>query len=95
MIGGFDLPIALGILILFARSLFDVLTGAGPGFMDSMSGLVFFLLLVLLLAGGELLLLLDLRDTGCSGAEAEAALGKPPADLDLHVRRQDLLAVLA
>jgi Cu+-exporting ATPase len=40
-----DVPIALGILILFARSVYDILTGAGPGFLDSMSGLVFFLLI--------------------------------------------------
>jgi Cu+-exporting ATPase len=39
-----DVPIALGILILFLRSLADILTGAGPGFLDSMSGLIFFLL---------------------------------------------------
>jgi P-type Cu+ transporter len=39
-----DVPIALGILILFVRSLVDIMSGAGPGFLDSMSGLVFFLL---------------------------------------------------
>ncbi len=39
-----DVPIALGILILFARSLADILADAGPGFLDSMSGLIFFLL---------------------------------------------------
>jgi Cu+-exporting ATPase len=39
-----DVPIALGILVLFARSIVDIVTGAGPGFLDSMSGLVFFLL---------------------------------------------------
>jgi P-type Cu+ transporter len=40
-----DVPIAVGILVMFARSVVDVATGAGPGFFDSMSGLVFFLLL--------------------------------------------------
>lgn len=40
-----DLPLALGILVLFVRSLVDIFSGAGPGFLDSMSGLVFFLLL--------------------------------------------------
>ena len=39
-----DVPIALGIAILFVRSIADILTGAGPGFLDSMSGLIFFLL---------------------------------------------------
>jgi len=40
-----DVPLALGIFILFARSLYDIFTQAGPGFLDSLSGLVFFLLL--------------------------------------------------
>jgi Cu+-exporting ATPase len=40
-----DVPIALGILVLFSRSAYEIVTQTGPGFMDSMSGLVFFLLL--------------------------------------------------
>lgn len=40
-----DQPIALGIVALFVRSLADVLTGAGPGYFDSLAGLVFFLLI--------------------------------------------------
>lgn len=39
-----DVPIALGILVLFLRSLFEILSGTGAGFFDSMTGLVFFLL---------------------------------------------------
>ena len=39
-----DLPISLGILALFIRSAIDILSGAGPGFIDSMAGLVFLLL---------------------------------------------------
>jgi Cu+-exporting ATPase len=39
-----DQPIALGIVALFLRSAFDVLLGAGPGYFDSLAGLVFFLL---------------------------------------------------
>jgi Cu+-exporting ATPase len=39
-----DVPIALGILILFARSVYDILSQTGPGYLDSMSGLVLFLL---------------------------------------------------
>jgi Cu+-exporting ATPase len=38
-----DLPIAIGILVLFSRSVYEILTGTGPGFMDSLAGLVFFL----------------------------------------------------
>lgn len=40
-----DLPVAIGIITLFIRSLFDILSGYGPGFIDSLSGLVFFLLI--------------------------------------------------
>ncbi|MBX2980173.1 MAG: heavy metal translocating P-type ATPase metal-binding domain-containing protein [Flavobacteriales bacterium] len=40
-----DFPIALGIIALFSRSVWDVLTGYGPGYFDSLGGLIFFLLL--------------------------------------------------
>ncbi|HWO57795.1 MAG TPA: heavy metal translocating P-type ATPase metal-binding domain-containing protein [bacterium] len=39
-----DVPLALGIGMLFARSAFDVLFDVGPGYFDSLTGLVFFLL---------------------------------------------------
>ncbi|MBU1099277.1 MAG: heavy metal translocating P-type ATPase metal-binding domain-containing protein [Bacteroidetes bacterium] len=39
-----DVPIALGISVLFMRSIFEILSGTGAGFFDSMTGLVFFLL---------------------------------------------------
>ncbi len=40
-----DVPIALGILILFVRSVVDIAGGTGTGYLDSMTGLVFFLLI--------------------------------------------------
>ncbi len=40
-----DVPISLGITIQFIRSLYEIITGTGSGYMDSMSGLVFFLLI--------------------------------------------------
>jgi Cu+-exporting ATPase len=40
-----DVPISLGITILFFRSVFEILGGSGIGYMDSFTGLVFFLLL--------------------------------------------------
>ena len=40
-----NVPLALGIGMLFFRSLYDILSGTGPGYLDSFSGLVFFLLL--------------------------------------------------
>lgn len=40
-----DQPIALGIVALWTRSLWDVLMGIGPGYFDSLAGLLFFLLI--------------------------------------------------
>lgn len=40
-----DVPIALGILVLFIRSTLEIAMDWGSGFFDSLSGLVFFLLL--------------------------------------------------
>ncbi|MEM1124449.1 MAG: heavy metal translocating P-type ATPase metal-binding domain-containing protein, partial [Bacteroidota bacterium] len=40
-----DVPIALGILTLFGRSVFEILTHTGAGYLDSLAGLVFFLLI--------------------------------------------------
>lgn len=39
-----DFPIALGLISLLIRSLFEILTGFGPGYVDSFGGLTFFLL---------------------------------------------------
>ncbi len=40
-----DVPIALGITALFGRSVFEILTQTGAGYIDSLAGLVFFLLI--------------------------------------------------
>jgi Cu+-exporting ATPase len=40
-----DAPIALAIVITFARSVYEILNGTGAGYLDSMSGIVFFMLL--------------------------------------------------
>lgn len=39
-----DAPIALAILITFLRSVYEIATQSGPGYLDSMSGIVFFML---------------------------------------------------
>ncbi len=39
-----DVPLALGIVVLYFRSLFEIATDSGAGYMDSLAGLVFFLL---------------------------------------------------
>lgn len=40
-----DVPIAIGLLALFFRSSYDIITATGPGYFDSFTGLVFFLLI--------------------------------------------------
>lgn len=40
-----DVPIAVGLLALFLRSSYDIITATGPGYFDSFTGLVFFLLI--------------------------------------------------
>ena len=40
-----DLPIAIGIVVLFLRSAFEIITDTGTGFIDSLTGLIFFLLI--------------------------------------------------
>ncbi|MEP0862102.1 MAG: heavy metal translocating P-type ATPase metal-binding domain-containing protein [Ignavibacterium sp.] len=40
-----DVPISLGILVLFIRSAYEILFNIGAGYFDSMTGLVFFLLI--------------------------------------------------
>ncbi len=40
-----DVPIALGLFALFTRSAYDIISHSGPGYLDSLSGLVFFLLI--------------------------------------------------
>jgi len=40
-----DAPIALAITITFLRSIYEITSGTGAGYLDSMSGIVFFMLL--------------------------------------------------
>jgi Cu+-exporting ATPase len=40
-----DVPITLGIAVLFFRSVFEIIAELGPGYLDSLAGLVFFLLI--------------------------------------------------
>ncbi|WP_276133143.1 heavy metal translocating P-type ATPase [Polluticoccus soli] len=39
-----DAPIALALLITYSRSLYEIFSGIGAGYLDSMSGIVFFML---------------------------------------------------
>ncbi len=40
-----DFPIALALIITFGRSLYEIISGTGSGYLDSMTGIVFFMLL--------------------------------------------------
>lgn len=40
-----EVPVALGLAVIFIRSLVDIVSGAGEGFLDSFAGLVLFLLI--------------------------------------------------
>lgn len=40
-----DVPISLGIAVIFFRSVFEVVSGFGAGYFDSLTGLIFFLLI--------------------------------------------------
>jgi Cu+-exporting ATPase len=40
-----DVPIVLGILVLYGRSIYEVVTDYGPGYFDTLCGLLFFMLL--------------------------------------------------
>lgn len=40
-----DVPISIGIVALYAQSCYSILSGQGPGYMDSFAGFIFFLLI--------------------------------------------------
>ncbi|MEX2604820.1 MAG: heavy metal translocating P-type ATPase metal-binding domain-containing protein [Gracilimonas sp.] len=40
-----DVPISIGIVALFSRSVYEIVTATGTGYMDSFTGLIFFLLI--------------------------------------------------
>ncbi|MCB9309968.1 MAG: heavy metal translocating P-type ATPase metal-binding domain-containing protein [Lewinellaceae bacterium] len=40
-----DIPIAIGMLTLFFRSVYEILSGSGEGYLDSLTGFIFFLLI--------------------------------------------------
>lgn len=40
-----DVPIAIGIVAMFSRSIYEIISDTGPGYFDSMTGLIFFMLI--------------------------------------------------
>lgn len=39
-----DIPLVMSILLTFGRSVYEIVTGSGAGYLDSMSGIIFFML---------------------------------------------------
>jgi P-type Cu+ transporter len=40
-----DVPIVLGIIVMFIRSIYEIVSGTGAGYMDSLAALIFFMLI--------------------------------------------------
>jgi P-type Cu+ transporter len=40
-----DVPIVLGVIVMFIRSTYEILSGTGAGYMDSLAALIFFMLI--------------------------------------------------
>ncbi|MHC1737144.1 MAG: heavy metal translocating P-type ATPase metal-binding domain-containing protein [Ignavibacteriaceae bacterium] len=40
-----DVPVSLGIITIYIKSLYDIFNGLGPGYMDTLAGLIFLLLI--------------------------------------------------
>jgi P-type Cu+ transporter len=98
-----DVPLSLGIIALFARSAFEILTQTGGGYMDSFSGLLFFLLLGKWFQQKTFYHLSFERDyksyfpisatlkTEPNGAETTVALNKLAAGDTIVVRNQEII----
>ncbi|MGC5394046.1 hypothetical protein ACPXAZ_26060, partial [Escherichia coli] len=39
-----DMPIALAMAVTFLRSIYEIISGIGGGYLDSLSGIIFFML---------------------------------------------------
>ena len=98
-----DVPLSLGILGLFVRSAFEILTQTGAGYMDSFSALIFFLLIGKWFQQKTFYHLSFERDyksyfpisatlkTASSGAETTVALNKLAAGDTIVVKNQEII----
>jgi len=97
-----DIPIALGLLALFGRSAYDIITGVGSGFMDSLAGLIFFLLIGRWYQGKSYQALSFERDYRSyfpvsatiiddQGLESLVSISKLKAGMRILVRNQELI----
>lgn len=91
-----DLPIAIGMVALFGRSVFEIVTDTGAGYLDSLAGLVFFLLIGRWFQSYSFARLnfdRDYRDYFPVAAYREAADGTPVPVASEDVETGDILLV--
>ena len=96
-----DLPITLGIFTLFVQSTYEIVSGHGIGYMDSLTGLVFFLLIGKWYQGKTYQALSFERDyksyfpvavtTIVDGSEQTIPLSKLKKDDHILIRNQELI----
>lgn len=97
-----DVPISIGIVALFSRSVYEIVTGIGTGYMDSFTGLIFFLLIGKLIQQKTFDRLSFDRDyrsylpiavnvINSSGIEKSVSLDKLKAGMEIRLRNQELI----
>lgn len=97
-----DVPISIGIVALFSRSVYEIVTGTGTGYMDSFTGLIFFLLIGKLVQQKTFNRLSFDRDyksylpiavnvTNKYGVEKSVSLDKLTPGMEIRLRNQELV----
>ncbi|MGN8226324.1 heavy metal translocating P-type ATPase [Gracilimonas sp. BCB1] len=97
-----DVPISIGILALFGRSFYEIVSGTGTGYMDSFTGLIFFLLIGKLVQQKTFNRLSFNRDyksylpiainvSENSGAEKSVSLDKLVPGMEIRLRNQEMV----
>jgi Cu+-exporting ATPase len=97
-----DVPISIGIVALFSRSVYEIVTGIGTGYMDSFTGLIFFLLIGKLIQQKTFNRLSFDRDYRSYlpiavnvidplGAEKSVSLDKLKPGMEVRLRNQELV----
>jgi Cu+-exporting ATPase len=97
-----DVPISIGIVALFSRSVYEIVTGIGTGYMDSFTGLIFFLLIGKLIQQKTFNRLSFDRDYRSylpiavnsidgTGVEKSVSLDKLKPGMEIRLRNQELV----
>ncbi|HBX66490.1 MAG TPA: hypothetical protein DEG32_10165, partial [Balneolaceae bacterium] len=97
-----DVPISIGIVALFSRSVYEIVTGTGTGYMDSFTGLIFFLLIGKLVQQKTFNRLSFDRDYksylpiavntfDAYGIEKSVSLDRLAPGMEIHLRNQELV----